>query len=152
MVDSDLVGTELPSGTYTVEDWKAYLWADGSRDEETAFRYDEDATEKGEPGQVVPHTICQHIVFQATGGIEESMSYASEDWTSGAALAGLRVEFHEPIEVGEPLHASGRISDVYEKEGSTGQLTFVTYDYDVTDERGTLIYDFEADVVLLEGE
>lgn len=152
MVDKDLVGTELPSGEYTVEDWKAHLWADATRNDEDAFRYDEDAREKGEPGQVVPHSMCQHIVFEASGGIEEAMSYASEDWRSGAALGGLRVEYHAPVEVGQTLHASGHISDVFEKEGSSGTLTFVTYSYTVNSEGGEPLYDFEADVVLLGDE
>ena len=152
MVDEQLEGTQLPAGEYEVEGWKAYLWADATRNEENAFRYDEDAKSLGEPGQLVPHSMCQHIVFEATGGINETMSYISDDWTSGAALGGLRVDFHAPLEVGETLTVDGEISNVIEKEGSSGTLTIVTYAYTVTTAEGDGVYDLEADLILMEDD
>ncbi len=151
MADKKLKGTQLSAGEYTIEEWKAHLWADATRNEEDAFRYDEDAKSVGEPGQLVPHSMCQHIVFEATGGIDETMSYISDDWTSGAALGGLRVDFHAPLQVGNTLKVEGQISEVLKKEGSSGPLTIVTFAYTVQDESGEHIYDLEADLVLMEG-
>ncbi|WP_255197615.1 MaoC family dehydratase [Halorarius litoreus] len=150
MVATELEGTEIPSGEFGVEGWKAYLWADATRDEEAAFRYDEDAEAVGEPGQLVPHSMCQHIVFEATGGIEATMSRLTDDWKSGAALGGLRVEFHAPIETGTTLTVDGAITSVVEKEGSSGGLTIVTHEYAVSTPDGDAVYDLEADMVLLE--
>lgn len=151
MAASDLEGTELPSGEFNVEGWKAHLWADATRDGEAAFRYDEDARDAGEPGQLVPHSMCQHIVFEATGGIEATMSRLTDDWKNGAALGGLRVDFHAPIETATPLAVEGAITNVVEKEGSTGGLTIVTHEYAVSTADGTAVYDLEADMVILEG-
>jgi hypothetical protein len=149
MTHTDLEGTELPSGEYTVEDWKAYLWADATRNDEDTFRYDEAAHAVDEPGQLVPFTMCQHIVVEATGGIEETMGRLADDWTNGAALGQLRAEFHAPLEVGQPLQVSGYISNIEKKEGSTGPLTIVTQVYEATQSDGDRVFDLEADMVLM---
>lgn len=149
MVTSDLTGTVIPGGEFEVEGWKAHLWADATRDGEAAFRYDEEARKKGEPGQVIPHSMCQHIVFEATGGIEATMSRLTDNWKSGAALAGLRVDFHSPIETGTALTVEGEITNVVEKEGSSGSLTIVTHEYTVLTPSGEPVYDLEADMVLM---
>lgn len=150
MTARELAGTEIPSGEFEVEGWKAYLWADATRDEESAFRYDDDAKAAGEPGQLIPHSMCQHIVFEATGGIEATMSRLTDDWKSGAALGGLRVDFHAPTETETTLRVDGAITNVVEKEGSTGGLTIVTHEYAVSTTDGEAVYDLEADMVLLE--
>jgi acyl dehydratase len=152
MIDSDLEGTQLQSGEYEVASWKAHLWADATRNHNDAFRYEEDARETGEPGQLVPHSMCQHIVFEATGGIDETMSYITEDWTNNAALGGLRADFHAPILVGQTLQVEGEITSVVEKDGSSGSMTIVTFDYAVTTPDGEHVYDLEADLVLMGGD
>ena len=151
MVDENLEGTTIAAGDYTVADWKAHLWADATRNTENAFRYDEDAEAIGEPGQLVPPSVCQHIVFEATGGVDETMSYISDDWESGAALGGLRVDFKAPLVAGEPLEIEGHISEVQEKEGSSGPLTIVTLAYTARDHTGEHIFDLEMDEILMEG-
>jgi len=151
MAKISLNGTKIPSGEFEVEGWKAHLWADATRDDEAAFRYDDDARDAGEPGQLVPHSMCQHIVFEATGGIEATMSRLTDDWKNGAALGGLRVVFHGPIETATTLAVEGEITNVLEKEGSSGGLTIVTHEYAVSTADGTAVYDLEADMVILEG-
>lgn len=145
-----LEGRELPDGEITVERWKAFLWADATRNDEDAFRYDDRAAELGEDGQLVPPTLCQHVAFEATGGIEQTLGQVSEDWKSGAALGQLRVDFHAPMHVDEPYAVSGEIADIERKDGSTGELTVVTYAYEVTTTDGEPVYDLEADLVLMD--
>ncbi|MEF8813815.1 MAG: MaoC family dehydratase N-terminal domain-containing protein [Halovenus sp.] len=152
MAKTGLEGTQLPSGEFAIEDWKAFLWADATRNEEDAFRYENEGETADTSGQFVPHSMCQHIVFEATGGIDETMSRLTEDWTSGAALGGLRIECHDSIETGEEFRVTGEITNVEQKEGSSGSLTIVTHAYEVTDTSDDPVYDLEADMVLLEGE
>ncbi len=149
MVASDLEGTEIPSGEFEVESWKAYLWADATRDDEMAFRYSEDAQDAGEPGQLVPHSMCQHIVFEATGGIEATMSRLSDDWKSGTVLGGLRADFHAPIETATSFIIEGEISNIEKRDGSSGELTIATHRYTVSTTDGEPVYDLEADMVIL---
>lgn len=151
MVTSDLTGQQLPAGEFEVEGWKAHLWADATRTDEDAFRYDEDAKAAGEPGQLIPYSMCQHIVFEATGGIEATMSRLTENWREGAALGGLRAEFYSPLETETRLFVEGEITDVVEKDGSTGSLTIVTHAYEVSTDSGDRVFDLEADMVLFGG-
>jgi len=151
MTEIDMEGTQLPSGGFTVEDWKAFLWADATRNGDDAFRYGSEAETDRPSAQLVPQSMCQHIVFEATGGIDRTMSRLTDDWTSGAALGGLRVEFHDSLETGEELQVTGEITSVERKQGSSGPLTIVTHAYEVTDESDEPVYDLEADMVLLEG-
>jgi acyl dehydratase len=150
MDGDELAGTELPSGSFAVEDWKAFLWADATRDDEAAFRYDEAARTAGEDGQLVPHSMAQHIAFEATGGIEATMATLSDDWQSGAALGQLGVEFHDPLETGQPLKVAGRISNVEETKGSSGALTIVTLSYEAETPAGDPVFEMDADMVLME--
>lgn len=152
MDTKQLEGTALPSGEYTVERWRAFLWADATRNENDAFRYDDAVDADNASGQLVPYSMCHYIAFEATGGIEETMSRISDDWQEGAALGELRTDLHGPITVGEPYHVSGQISNVEHKEGSTGGLTIVTQSYEVTTTGGEPVYDMEIDLVLMEDQ
>lgn len=145
-----LEGQELPTGEISVERWKAFLWADATRNGEDAFRYDERAAELGEDGQLVPPTLCQHVAFEATGGIEATLGQVSDDWKSGAALGQLRVEFHAPMHVDEPYAVTGEIANIDRKDGSQGELTIITYAYEVTTTDGEPVYDLEADLILMD--
>ncbi|WP_458210639.1 FAS1-like dehydratase domain-containing protein [Haladaptatus sp. NG-SE-30] len=149
MVGTELEGTELPSGEFEVGGWKAHLWADATRNDEDAFRYEEDAKAAGEPGQLVPYSMCHHIVVEATDGVDAMMNRITDKWTAGAALGGLRVDFHAPLQSGETLRVEGRVDDVVEKEGKSGRLTIVTHAYSVTSPTGDPVYDLEADIVVL---
>lgn len=146
----ELEGRQLPAGEMEVERWKAFLWADGTRNNEDAFRYEERAAELGADGQLVPPTLCQHIAFEATGGIERTLGQVSDDWKSGAALGQLRVEFHEPMYVDEMYAVTGEIKEIVEKDGSDGALTVITYAYDVTTTDDEPVYDLEADLILMD--
>jgi hypothetical protein len=152
MDTKQLEGTELPSGEYTVEGWKAFLWADATRNENDEFRYDEAVEADDASRQLVPYSMCHYIAFEATGGIEETMNRISDDWQEGAALGQLRTDLHSPIMVDEPYHVSGHISNVEHKEGSTGGLTIVTQSYEVTTTDDEPVYDMEIDMVLMEDQ
>lgn len=145
----ELEGTQLRSGRFAVEDWKAFLWADATRNEEDAFRYDGAAEAAGEDGQLVPHTMAQHIAFEATGGIDETMGRLADDWQRGAALGGLRVDFQAPLRTERALDVSGEITDVEFKEGSSGRLTIVTLRYLAEIPDGETVFEMDADMVLM---
>jgi len=152
MVGTDLAGTELPAGEFEVGGWKAHLWADATRNDEDAFRYEEDAKAAGAPGQLVPYSLCHHVVVEATDGVDAMMNRITDEWTDGAALGGLRVDVHAPIESGTTLQVEGHIDAVEEKEGESGRLTIVTHAYTVTTADGDPVYDLEADIVVMGGD
>lgn len=53
------------------------------------------------------------------------------------AMAGeLSIEIGEPIVAGDTVTVSKRITDMYEKEGRSGALVFVTMEFTFTNQRG----------------
>jgi 3-methylfumaryl-CoA hydratase len=53
--------------------------------------------------------------------------------------AGGKLNFHDPIRVGDEVTRSSCISDVTLKQGGTGTLCFVTVNHEITTPRGTAI-------------
>lgn len=80
------------------------------------------------------------------------MSRISDDWQGGAAFGELRAEFHRPLKVGVEYHASGQVSNIEHKEGSTGELTIVTLSSERTTANDKPAYDMEADIILMEDQ
>ncbi|MGY9050160.1 hypothetical protein P775_16370 [Puniceibacterium antarcticum] len=62
--------------------------------------------------------------------------------------AGGALRFHRPLHVGERLTAHARISDVVEKSGGTGQMVFVTVQYEISGESGLALSE-RQDIVYL---
>jgi hydroxyacyl-ACP dehydratase HTD2-like protein with hotdog domain len=94
--------------------------------------------------------MCHYIAFEATGGVDETMNRISDDWQGGAAFGELRADFHSPLEVGVEYHATGEVSNVDQKKGSTGELTIVTVSYELSTADDEPAYDMEADIILME--
>lgn len=54
---------------------------------------------------------------------------------------GVKMTFHRPIRAGDVLTATRTLSDIQEKQGSTGPLIFLTYDLNVVDAAGAPVVD-----------
>jgi hydroxyacyl-ACP dehydratase HTD2-like protein with hotdog domain len=52
---------------------------------------------------------------------------------------GLKVEYHRPIRPGDVLTATRTLSNIYERQGSSGTLVFVEVQMRVTDAKGELV-------------
>ena len=52
---------------------------------------------------------------------------------------GLKVEYHQPIRPGDVLTATRVLSNIYEKQASSGTLVFIEVETTVVDARGELV-------------
>src|SRR5206468_10896535 len=52
---------------------------------------------------------------------------------------GNRFEYFAPVKIGDEISARGRVADVYEKAGSSGNLLFIIFETDYTNQRGELV-------------
>jgi hypothetical protein len=74
--------------------------------------------------------------------LEEAEEYG-KGWLNG----GNRFEYFEPVKVGDRITATGRVADVYEKSGGSGNLLFIIFETEYVNQdgrtaaklRGTLI-------------
>jgi 3-methylfumaryl-CoA hydratase len=64
-------------------------------------------------------------------------------------FAGGRLEFHRPLQVGEKITRTSRITDVSAKDGRSGTLVFVTVRHDIADAAGVALTE-EHDIVYRE--
>lgn len=60
----------------------------------------------------------------------------AEDYGKGWLNGGNRFEYFGPVMIGDQITAKGRIVDVYDKAGSSGNLLFIIFETDYTNQRG----------------
>ena len=60
----------------------------------------------------------------------------AEDYGKGWLNGGNRFEYFAPVMMGDQITAKGRIVDVYDKPGSSGNLLFIIFETDYTNQRG----------------
>ena len=60
----------------------------------------------------------------------------AEEFGKGWLNGGNRFEYFAPVMIGDRITATGRIADVYEKSGSTGELLFIIFETDCVNQRG----------------
>jgi N-terminal half of MaoC dehydratase len=63
----------------------------------------------------------------------------AEAYGKGWLNGGNRFEYFAPVMIGDQITAKGRVADVYEKEGSTGNLLFIIFATDYTNQKGELV-------------
>lgn len=56
-------------------------------------------------------------------------------WLNG----GNRFEYFAPVLIGDEITASGHVADVYDKSGSSGDLLFIIFETNYTNQRGELV-------------
>jgi hypothetical protein len=60
----------------------------------------------------------------------------AEEYGKGWLNGGNRFEYFAPVKVGDTITAKGRVADVYEKEGSSGNLLFIIFETDYVNQDG----------------
>jgi len=60
----------------------------------------------------------------------------AEEYGKGWLNGGNRFEYFAPAMVGDQITAKVRVVDVYDKAGSTGNLLFIIFETDYTNQRG----------------
>jgi N-terminal half of MaoC dehydratase len=63
----------------------------------------------------------------------------AEEYGKGWLNGGNRFEYLEAVRVGDRITATGRIDDVYEKSGSSGNLLFIIFETDYVNQDGRTV-------------
>jgi hypothetical protein len=63
----------------------------------------------------------------------------AEQYGRGWLNGGNRFEYIETVRVGDRITATGRIADVYEKSGSSGNLLFIIFETDYVNQDGRMV-------------
>lgn len=63
----------------------------------------------------------------------------AEVYGTGWLNGGNRFEYFAPVMIGDQITSKGRVIDVYDKAGSTGNMLFIIFETDYTNQRGELV-------------
>ena len=63
----------------------------------------------------------------------------AEEYGKGWLNGGNRFEYFAPVRIGDRITATGRVADVYEKPGSSGNLLFIIFETDYVNQDQTLV-------------
>lgn len=63
----------------------------------------------------------------------------AEEYGHGWLNGGNRFEYFAPVMIGDEITAVGHVSDVYDKSGSSGDLLFIIFETNYTNQRGELV-------------
>ena len=63
----------------------------------------------------------------------------AEEWGKGWLNGGNRFEYFAPVMIGDQITTRSHLADVYDKEGSSGDLLFIVSETDYTNQRGELV-------------
>ena len=61
----------------------------------------------------------------------------AEEYGRGWLNGGNRFEYFAPVKIGDRITARGQIADVYEKEGTSGNLLFIIFETNYVNQDGT---------------
>ena len=63
----------------------------------------------------------------------------AEEYGKGWLNGGNRFEYFAPVKVGDRITVKSQLADVYEKEGSSGNLLFIIFETDYVNQDGQLV-------------
>ena len=153
-VDESLIGKPLAPSTIVMERGPVTNFAKAVKDENPIYQDPRKAKEAGFDNIPVPPTFGfawmnwgqfpelqpedanasreQNPVMQVIGGLMK---------TGGLILHGEQeFTYHKPLVVGEVLHATGKISNIYEKTSSGGKtMTFIASETEYRNDKGELV-------------
>ncbi|MBW3665701.1 MAG: MaoC family dehydratase N-terminal domain-containing protein [Actinobacteria bacterium] len=142
------VGASLPPQTVVVERGPVAAFAEAVTDDDPVFRDPGAAAEAGFDAIPTPPTwpMAMHhwgafpeLQPDDAGGEHPMWAIIGELTADGGLILHGEEEFvyHRPVLVGDVLTSSGRVSEIYTKDGSGGgTMTFVVTETDWRDEDG----------------
>ncbi len=130
MPSKDMIGRVLSTGSATVTAEHVAAFAAALGDDNPEYRGAE---------AVAPPTYPIAFMAQAlAGGLETFLELGLDFMT--LVHGEQEFEYARPIRVGETLTLTGRIGDIYEKQGSSGTLDFVVIETEARDPAGAPVF------------
>jgi N-terminal half of MaoC dehydratase len=63
----------------------------------------------------------------------------AEEYGKGWLNGGNRFEYAAPVKIGDRITATGRVADVYEKAGSSGNMLFIIFETEYVNQSGVVV-------------
>ena len=139
MASKDMIGRTLSTGSATVEAEHVAAFARALGDPNPLY-VDPQAAARGPfHGIVAPPTYPIAFMIQALSGGASAFEELGLNFMT-LVHGEQEFEYVRPIRVGETLTLTGRISDIYEKQGSTGTMDFAVLETEGKDADGKVVF------------
>ena len=127
----DMIGRQLSTGSAKVDAEHVAAFAKALRDPNPAYQ---------SPGATTaPVTYPIAFMSQAmAGGMNTFLELGLNFMT--LVHGEQEFEYLRPVRIGETLHLTGRVGDIYEKTGSSGTLDFVVLETEAKDDEGKPVF------------
>ena len=131
-----LIGRTFPPVTYVISEENVRDYLPVAGEDYPAFRSDDGARAAGYARRVIPPSFAPFVAL----GLLRSFDWETDfflDYRTGTAMFGEQeLEYLRPLYVGETLTIQGTVFDVYEKQGGSGNMLFVVFEYDYVNQHG----------------
>ena len=71
----------------------------------------------------------------------------AEDFGKGWLNGGNRFEYFVPVMIGDQITARSHVADVYDKAGTSGDLLFIVFETQYTNQRGELVAKLQGTII-----
>ena len=141
MVDQNLIGRSTGPVIYDVEGWHVQRFAAALGDDSSIYHDHAAARAAGH------RTIPAPPTFAAALRPEDPRSDLGIDFRR--ILHGEQAfEYRRPLYVGDVIHVTARITELYEKSGKSGTMIFIVMEVEGREPGGALVYSGRSVTVL----
>ena len=126
-----MIGRRLSTGSATVDAAHVAAFARALRDPNPAYT--------GPDATTAPLTYPIAFMAQALAGGSSAFEELGLNFMT-LIHGEQEFEYVRPVRLGERLTLTGRVSDIYEKTGSSGTLDFVVLETEATDAEGKPVF------------
>jgi len=132
MADKSLIGKETPPGRAEAKAEEMMAFAKAIGDERPEYVDAAAAKQAGYPGLVAPPTFPMRFLFDA---LDPDLFFELGLNMAGIVHAEQEFIYQRPVIAGEKYVITGKVHDIWEKEGKSGILDFVTFEATALEEK-----------------
>ena len=144
MLDKSKIGYSAPPITSDVEKGAIRKFAEALGDLNPLY-VDEEAAKRGPFGAVVaPPTFVQSLLAEGNALVRKGLDYDPKKLLHGEQ----QYQYFKPVKAGDRITCQSRISDIYEKGGSSGMMDFFVVETTGADQHGDKVFVARAVLVV----
>jgi acyl dehydratase len=134
------IGAESKPVKNEVEKGAIRKFADAIGDPNPLYRDEEYAKQTRYGGIIAPPTFSRTFDY----GVIEGLVMPKEGLIHGEQ----RFKYQKPIYAGSVVYCTTKIADCYQKQGKSGNMTFVVYEQKGVDEHGEVLFTARSNVIV----
>jgi len=132
MADKSLIGKETPPGRAEAKPEEMVAFAKAVGDDRPEYLDEKEAKAAGFKGLVAPPTFPMRFLFDA---LDPDLFFELGLNLAGIVHAEQEFIYMRPVIAGEKYMITGKVHDIWEKEGKSGMLDFVTFEAKALEEK-----------------